>query len=111
MVSPRYRAEWLRDSSRAGGTLVELERAMRLLRTEGAPTLAQDTTYPLPTGATVKVREQCEVLLTNERCPWQLVVTPGPGARAIEIVIEASAEAHRITRSTGGAGSPCLPRS
>jgi hypothetical protein len=96
MVSPRYRAEWLRDSSRAGGRLEELETAMRLLRTEGPATLAQDTTYRLPTGGTLEVREQCEVLLTDERCPWQLVAMPAPGGRAIELVIDAPPEGRRL---------------
>lgn len=77
MVSPRHRADWLRDSSPAGAALPELEAAMHLLRTEGPPTLTQNTTYPLPNGATVKVREQGEVLL-------------------IELVIEAPAEGHRL---------------
>jgi hypothetical protein len=89
LVSPRYRAEWLQDSSRAGTALAELDTAIHLLQSGGPAALARDTTYLLPNGATLKVGEQCELSLTEERCPWQLSVVPGPGARPLELSIEA----------------------
>lgn len=96
LVSPRYRAEWLRDSTRVGSTLADLETAKGLLHAEGPGTLVQDTIYPLADGATVKVGEQCEVLGLEERCPWQLVITPAAGGRPIELAIEAPEADHPL---------------
>jgi hypothetical protein len=95
-VSPRYHAEWLRDSTRTGGRLTALDSALRLLRAHGPANLAPDTPYALAGGSVVMVREQCEVLLSAERCPWRLTMAPGPGGRAVDLLLEAPPEGQRF---------------
>ena len=96
MVSPRYRAEWLLDSTRAGGTLRAFEAAAALLSAGGPDGLAQDTTYAFPNGATLRLSERCEALLPGERCPWQLEITTGTGARTLELLLDPPEEGQRL---------------
>jgi len=99
LVAPQYQAEWRRDSSEVGAVLAGLETALRVLRAEAPPALAPDTAYPLAAGGSVLLRERCAAVLTEERCPWQLLVTPAPGAPAIELAIEAPGEGRRSSRA------------
>lgn len=87
LVSPRYVADWGRDSARAAASLADLDRVDHALNTGAPPALVLDSLYPLAGGATGQVTERCEDQLPLEKCPWQVTVVPVSGAKPIEFPI------------------------
>lgn len=85
LVSPSYRAGWARDSSRTAAALADVERAGQLLERGGPSSLVLDSSYALGDGASGQVVERCEDQLPLERCDWEAVVVPAPGAKPIGI--------------------------
>ena len=95
LVSPSYRAGWARDSVRTAATLADVERVAQALGGSGPSSLVLDSLYLLGGGASGQVTERCEDQLPLERCPWQVVVVPAPGAKPIAITLLASKAGHR----------------
>jgi hypothetical protein len=85
LAAPRYRAGWVRDSSRAAATQADLDRAAALVAGGARRSLVLDSVYDLGQGASGQLAERCEEQLPMEQCRWQLVVVPAPGSTPIVI--------------------------
>ena len=88
LVSPRYHAEWQRDSSRAGSRLSGIELGLTLVQGDTAERFAKDSVYQAKSGSSLKLVERCDLALVDESCPWRLLLSDSTGHR-VELDVEA----------------------